>query len=101
LGKLKRLGGASVRVVLLDAQRFGEMDEPHMRPHPPDRSLLPPGELSRYGRPGDADALSSLLSSEERTRSASGDGGGEGAYAESGEKLAASALLSFKRAVGL
>ncbi|KAL1504867.1 hypothetical protein AB1Y20_008637 [Prymnesium parvum] len=64
-GHLKRLDGASASVILLDAQRFGELDALHMRPDQPDRSMIPPKLLSSYAHTTSSKpALSSLASTE-------------------------------------
>ena len=59
-GHLKRIAGASVRVVLLDAQRFGEWDAPHPRPEP-NLALLLPKKLKQYQKPPPCKTISTLV----------------------------------------
>ena len=65
-GHLKRVDGASVTVMLLDAQRFGEFDTAETRPETPDRSMLPPAQYESYLAPAPtSEPLASLLGADE------------------------------------
>ena len=65
-GHLKHVSGASVTVLLLDAQRFGEFDSPESRPEVPDRLMLPPDRIESYVGPASvSEPLSSVLATDE------------------------------------
>lgn len=80
---IKLVESASVEVSIQDAQRFGEYDNPELRPAP-DRSLLPARKVKAYLKDASSKPISSLLGPEETL-----------------EDFRAAAVRAFRQALGV